>query len=140
MKRLAGFLAILCTAAPASAELAGHWTATSTASIAITGNITVADDALTFGNGTTLRLIPAGTEPGRWTPLGDMTEGRIFRLQTPSDPALLNGSTLCGMPEPVTYIALTEHAPQSLGMTVFTSSARPVGFGDDSCASYFYER
>ncbi|MDP2619171.1 MAG: hypothetical protein Q8P46_03180 [Hyphomicrobiales bacterium] len=69
-----------------------------------------------------------------------MTSGKVYKLTPPSDPVLLNGNTLCGMPEPVTYVVLAQSSPRSLGLTVFTGANPPQGFGDQSCAAYFYER
>jgi len=69
-----------------------------------------------------------------------VTSGKVYKLTPPSDPVVLNGSTLCGMTEPVTYIVLSQSSPNSLGLAVYTGDRRPQGFGDDSCAAYFYER
>ena len=132
--------ATVLASSPASAELAGRWTATSTASMAITGNITLSGNTLTFGNATSLELTKVAERIGRWSPVGGIQPGTIYKLTPPSDPALLNGNTLCGMKEPVTYIVLSEFSERSLSLSVFTAPNEPKHFGDHTCASYFYER
>jgi len=129
---------ILGTALPAAS--AERWTATSTTAIAITGDIEIAGDTLIFGNGARLPLTPLGDRQGRWSPVGKVTSGKVYKLTPPSDPTLLNSNQLCGMPEPVTYIVLAQSSPRSLSLTAFTGANPPQGFGDNSCAAYFYER
>lgn len=134
---LAAGLTILAAGA-ASAEPQGRWRAASSTASAVTGDITLRDGALIFGNGKRLALIPAGEPEGRWTPLPDTRRGALYRLDPPSDPVLLHGNALCG--KPVTYIVLSQHAEHGLSLTAFTGKAAPQGFGADACAVYFYER
>jgi hypothetical protein len=130
--------AFLLASDPVQAAVTGHWIATATASIAVTGNITVTGNALIFGNGKRLRLIPVGTRQGVWTPLGAGI-GTIYRISPPTDPKLLQGTTLCGWP--VTFVVLSQPTDDSLALSVFYGTKGvPQHFGDDSCAAYFYER
>lgn len=139
MRRLitAASLTILATGA-ASAEPQGRWIAASTTATAVTGDTTLRDGVLIFGNSKRLKLIPAGARDGRWTPLPETRRGTIYELVPPADPVLLNGNTLCG--RQVTYIVLSQRAEHGLGLTAFTGKAAPQGFGADACAVYFYER
>ena len=130
----------LIAGTPARAELQGRWIATATASMAITGDISLNGDMLTFGNGATLTLTKVAERNRRWSPVGGTLPGTIYRLSPPSDPVMLNSNTLCGMKEPVTYIVLSEPYTGGLSLSVFTSKDVPQGFGDHSCAAYFYER
>ena len=114
------------------------WIATSTASIAVTGDIVVTDAALVFGDGKRLDWTPIGERRSVWTVLGDDVAGKIYKISPPSDPELLNGNTLCGWQ--VSYIVLSQRSPRSLAVTVFHSAAEPDRFGDESCAVYFYEK
>lgn len=131
-------LAALLAAAPVHASSITTWKATSTDAMAITGNITVRGDTLTFGNGAKLSLIPVATREGMWSPLPQRRTGTIYKLDPPSDPKLLGGNTLCGMS--VTYIVLSQRDADSLSLSAFTGKKPPAGFGDHSCAAYFYER
>ena len=127
-------------AAPGHAETQGRWVATSTNSIAITGDITLSGDTLTFGNGVELPLLKVSERNGRWAPVGGNLPGTIYKLSPPSDPALLNSNTLCGMKEPVTFIVLSAPYEGGLALSVFTGIKPPQGFGVNTCAAYFYER
>jgi len=122
------------------AQVGGEWTATSTNSIAITGDIQVGENVVVFGNGTRLPLKRVEERQGQWTPVGGETTGTIYGLMPPADPVLLNGNTLCGMPEPATYIVLSQPSRGSLGLSVFTGAEPPRGSNDPVCAVYFYER
>ena len=133
-------LSAIVAGTPASSEPQGRWVATSTASIAITGDISLDGDMLTFGNGAKLALRKVAEHNGRWSPAGGNLPGVIYKLLSSSDPLLLNGNTLCGMKEPVTYVVLSEPYEGALSMSVFTSKDVPRRFGDGSCAAYFYER
>lgn len=138
LSRLLLASAAVCTALPAHADMAGKWTATSTASMAVTGDIALRDNALIFGNGSQLKLAPVAEREGMWSPLPERRPGAIYRVTPPSDPKLLRGNALCG--KPVTYIVLSQRSENSLVMSVFASPKEPTGFGDESCAAYFYER
>lgn len=133
-------LLILIAGTSARAELQGRWIATATASMAITGDITLNGGTLTFGNGAKLALTKVADGNGHWTPVGGSLPGTIYKLSPPSDPVLLNGNTLCGMKEPVTYVVLSEPYKGGLALSVFNGRDAPQGFGVNSCAAYFYER
>lgn len=131
---------LVCAVSSALADVQGRWVATSTASIAITGDIALNGDVLTFANGTKLPLVKVSQHNGRLSPVGGNKPGAIYQLSPPSDPALLNGNTLCGMKYPVTYIVLSKPYGGGLALSVFTSAEPPQAFGDHNCAAYFYER
>ena len=133
-------LSAIVAGTPVKTEPQGRWVATSTASMAITGNIEVSGDTLTFGNDEKLALTKVAERSGHWTPVGGNLPGTIYKLSPPSDPLLLNGNTLCGMKEPVTYVVLSEPYKGGLALSVFTGRDVPQGFGDNNCAAYFYER
>jgi hypothetical protein len=130
--------AALLAAKAVHGEPTGKWTATSTTATAVTGDIILHGDTLVFGNGRTLQLKRVESRDGRWTPLPETRRGTIYKLAPPSDPALLDGNTLCG--KRVTYIVLSQRAESRLSMTAFTGEVAPHGFGADACAVFFYER
>jgi hypothetical protein len=130
--------AIAFGATGAESDLAGKWTATSTASIAVTGDITVRENTLILGNGRRVKLTPVGEREGRWTPVMNLQPGMIYKLSPPSDPAALHGNTLCG--ERITYLVLTLLSQRGLSMSVHTGANPPSALGDHLCADYFYER
>ena len=134
--RRAALLAVLLCAcvglasAPALAK-GVRWTATSTASIAITGNITLTANSIRFGNGAVVGLKPTGTPD-------------MFTLDPPgANPVLLHKNLLCG-PTPPTYVTLFM-AGGSLGFVVYDGPDRPdtpnslTGLQHGLCAAYFYE-
>jgi len=139
MRRIAAIAALaLIVPSTARAALTGHWTANGTASMAVTGNITVTSEAVIFGNGKKLRLIPEGVQEGVWTPTLERTRGALYRIDPPHDPKLLQGTALCGWP--VTYIVLSQSGTDSLALSVFHGKAQPRRVGNDLCAYYSYER
>lgn len=128
-KTALAFAFLAASASPALADCA-HWTATSTTSISITGDITTCKGSIAFGNGKSLKLDFVGQKNGSWA-LGAADHALIYRVRTPSDPVLLNGNTLCG--EKVHYLAFSPTRSGQLGLTVF---GRDLG---DFCAVFFYE-
>jgi hypothetical protein len=107
-----------------------HWEAVSTTALAITGDVTFAPDRITFGNGPSLPLAPAGTVPGfDWS--GKKT-ATLYSVTAPANPVLLHGNRLCGgrEPPPVTFIAVWK--PDLVGsdidprsMAAFSGSSLP---------------
>jgi hypothetical protein len=135
-------LAVSCAWAAAAGE---HWEAVSTTAMAITGDVTLSPDRITFANGKFLALAPAGTAPGfDWS--GKKT-ATLYRVTAPADPVLLQGARLCGGhgPQPVTFIAvwkpdLVGSDVDPRGMAAFSGSARPgVAGGPGFCGTYNYE-
>jgi hypothetical protein len=121
----------------AAAGFEGKWEAMSTTAISITGNIQVASDAITFGEGTRLGMSAVGSAKGTWGDLRDSGEGLIYRLEPPADPPLLQGNRLCRMPgEKVTYVVLAPF-DDGLSLLVYTGDAKPTPDAS-ACASYNY--
>lgn len=142
LKCMTMLLAIVLSAIVAGTSVrtdtAVRWMATSKTAMSITGDITVSDRAVTFGNGKRLPLAPVAERKGQWTPIPGILKGKIYKLSPPADPILLHGNSLCGVP--ATYVVRSQSSARALGMTVFTGANEPQGFGDHSCAVYFYER
>ena len=123
----------------AAAGLEGKWEAQSNTATSITGNIQVAEDALTFGDGTRLGMSADGSAKGRWGGQHNPVEGAIYRLEPPADPALLNGNQFCGMPDKkATYLVLAP-SDDGLSLLVYTGDAKPMPDAS-SCAIYNYAR
>jgi hypothetical protein len=123
----------------AAADLEGKWEALSNTATSITGNIQVAEDAITFGDGTRLGMSADGSGTGKWGDQHDPVDGAIYRLQPPADPALLNGNHFCGMPDnKVTYVVLAPF-DSGLSLLAYTGDAKPTPDAS-SCAIYNYAR
>lgn len=96
------------------------WTASSTTAMAITGDISLADDRVVFQNGTSLELHALGHDrPG------------LYRVTPEQNPELLNGNRLCGK-QPPTFIVLAHSEDsaslaesQSLHLKVFNGAEAP---------------
>jgi hypothetical protein len=123
-----------------------RWAAYSNTAISITGDVTFSPDRITFGNGKSLPLAPAGTIPG-YNALGRSVTASLFRVTAPGDPLLLNGNRLCGgrTPQAVTFILVSapEHLqgePELRSMDVFAGAKPPNAQGGEiSCGTYNYE-
>jgi hypothetical protein len=124
-------------ASASAAQKPERWTATSKTSMSVTGNIIVDNNTLIFGNGKRLVMTPVRGAVGNWN-MSSNGFGSIYKLNPPTDPVLLHGSTLCGTP--VTYIVLSRQSNNELSLTVFYGPKEPTGFGDGSCALYNYAR
>lgn len=73
------------------------WQPLSTTALAITGEITLANNQITFANQRTLKLEPIEQ---------DADSGQtLFRVDDPANPELLNGNLLCGS-KPVDYLVV----------------------------------
>ena len=120
-------LALLGLPALAAAQDKTQWTATSTTAMAITGDIVVSDNAVTFGDGKEIAIEPIGGGPA-------------YKLSEPDDPVLLNGNRLCGSGKPVGYVIFVRPSENSLSMSVFDGDKAPQGDNDSPCAVYNYER
>ena len=88
------FLSAMCVAAPGAVAAGAKWTAASTTAMAITGDITVEPDRVTFGNGRSIGLKPVAGE------------ARLFTIEPPENPQLLNGNFICSTAKPPAFIAL----------------------------------
>jgi hypothetical protein len=130
---------VLLLSSPAHAQTE-RWLAAKMAEAAITGNVTLRENSVTFGNGKRLTMTPVGGLSDSWTPTGDRDSGTIYRLTTPSSPVLLNGNKLCHARNPVTYIVIVRMQRGMMGLIAFTGDKPPHGFNNDPCATYFYER
>jgi hypothetical protein len=120
-------------------DLEGRWEALSNTAIAITGNIQIANDALTFGEGTRIGMSAIGSAKGTWGDQQEPLQGAIYRLDPPADPPLLNGNQLCGMPNhKVTYVVLAP-VEDGLSLLVYTGDANPTPDAS-ACAIYNYAR
>lgn len=123
----------------AVADVEGKWEALSNTAISITGDIQVANDAITFGEGTRIRMSAGGSAKGTWGDRQEPVEGTIYRLEPPTDPALLNGNRFCGMPDDkVTYIVLAP-LDDGLSLLAYTGDAKPMP-NASVCAIYHYAR
>jgi hypothetical protein len=145
---LAVILVALLAQAPAHAEPpAEQWTAYSKTAESITGNVTFSPERITFGNGASLPLAPAGKIQD-YSTLGRKGTASLFRVTAPADPVLLNGTRLCGgkAPKPVTFIVITRLPPMPpaipalIAMDAF-SGAGPLKQegGPHSCGNYNFE-
>jgi hypothetical protein len=137
---------VLPHASPQAAPPGEQWEAYSKTATAITGNVTLSPDRITFGNGKSLPLSSAGTIPDYVTVWGKRT-ATLFRVTTPDDPVLLHGTRLCGKdaaPEPVTFIVVASpHQAEAnfRSMDVFSSSEPPKGVENPNfCGNYNFER
>jgi hypothetical protein len=135
-------LALLAHGRAVAAPAGEHWEAVSTTAMSITGNVTFSPGRITFGNGKSLPLAPAGTIAKFGTGVESVT-ATLFRVTAPTNPVLIHGNRLCG--GPVTFIAvwkptriMSDVDPR--GMAPFSGSARPTGAGGpDFCGTYNYE-
>ena len=68
--------------------------------ISITGDVTFAPDRITFGNGKSLPLAPAGSVPGFKGDDGKQVNATLFSVTAPDDPVLLsdNGCAVAKRP------------------------------------------
>jgi len=108
--------------------------------MAITGDVTLGADKITFGNGKSVavRKIASGKE-GKWDPTtSGKTKADICELAKPQDPKLLRGNRLCGS-GPVHYVAFFKTDEKLTEMVVFQPKADPLGNDPDRiCATYAY--
>jgi hypothetical protein len=138
--RNASFLAVmLVLSGSAWAQQPKPWTATSTTSIAITGNIRVTPTSITFQNGKSLAMQDAGIVTVK-SITGDVTQGQLYRVTSQTNPALLQGTYLCGQAAKWIVILKTKRIgadvdPRSV-MVYDTPQKPPAG---SNCAIYMYD-
>ena len=129
--------ALLANASAWAAPASEPWKAYSMTAISITGDVTFAPDKITFGNGKSLPLAPAGSVPGFKGDDGKQVNATLFRVTAPDDPVLLSGQRLCGgqTPRPATFIVAWTRERRFSGdpdlrtMAAFSGGARPTGAG-----------
>lgn len=144
--RVVAFAALLAQSSAWSASVIEQWKAVSTTASSITGDITIAVDRITFGNGTSLPLAAAGRAPDFDSADGRPVNAMLFRVTAPDDPVLLSGNRLCGgqTPRPVTFVAFWRSVRSGGGvdlhtLAVFSGSERPTGAGGPGlCGTYNY--
>lgn len=113
------------------------WIASSTSAIAITGDITIQPEKLTFQNGAAIDIAFVEEREGNWSMIA-FGPGKIFQVPAGSNPVLLNDNVLCG--PPVTHIVLSKLGADGLSLSVYSSETLPTSFGDGGCAVYNYSR
>jgi hypothetical protein len=62
--------------------------------MAITGDVTLPPDRITFANHKSFPLAPAGTVPEFAAPM-ERVSATLYRVTAPDDPVLLHGNRLC---------------------------------------------
>jgi hypothetical protein len=62
--------------------------------MAITGDVTLPPDRITFANHKSFPLAPAGTVPEFAAPT-ERVSATLYRVTAPDDPVLLHGNRLC---------------------------------------------
>ncbi len=122
-----GFLAPLIAFSPTEAGSYKWYAASHTAS-AITGDISVSADSITFANGKRIHIVPVGPD-----------KPHVFALRPRANPTLLNGNKLCGGTPP-DFIVLI-HNGDDLYLKVFDGPQVPQGRADPlpepgTCATY----
>lgn len=125
------FLTCLFVLASFSAFAAERWQATSSTALSITGDLTISDHHITFGNGQSVELKPVGPR-----------HPNTFVLNPP-DPVLQSGQRLCGG-NPPTFVQLVREG-DSLYFKVFEGPSIPpptrgISLAPGACALYNYER
>jgi hypothetical protein len=134
---LAALFAIWPLAAGASPD---HWAAVSKTAMAITGDIAIDGDILTFADGKSIRLVPYEmARTGDWAASGDRIAGDVFKIEPPTSPKLRRGQPFCD--EPASFVVLWTYGEGELTLNVYSGDAAPTGLPDtDSlCATYSYE-
>jgi hypothetical protein len=139
-----------CTVASPLAASAGateRWTATSTTSMSITGNVTFSPERIRFSNGRALAL-SSPEKVAAFKVIDEPVEATIYRVVKPSDLKLKNGNHLCGSAgksKPVTFIAVWKPVPlpgdkASRGMAAFSGNETPSSAsGPAFCGVYNYQ-
>jgi hypothetical protein len=140
--RYACFLALIfVVSSPVWAQQPKPWTATSTTSLSITGNIRVTPTSMTFQNGKSIAIQDAGTVTLKSPITGEVTQGQLYRVTSQTNPALLQGTTLCGRSGPK-WIVIVKTKPMGADvdprsvMIYETAQKPPAG---SNCAIYNYD-
>jgi len=130
-----------------SAQAPQKWTATSTTAYAITGNIAISTDRITFQNGKVLLF----SKVGKLVPFednGTSVDAILFEIQPADDPILLNGNRICGNAKSrIQATQLVAWRSEPMGsdieprtMAIFSGHTRPKASDDkDICGTYSFE-
>jgi hypothetical protein len=124
-----GSLALAAT--PAGAE---RYEATSKTAMAITGDISMDDFAITFANGKSLKFDELVSDS--FVVGGETVGASVYSVKSPADPVLLHGNRLCGEGK-VTYLATYGAGDGMTAVAVFTTQDAPSSDAE-MCASYTY--
>ncbi len=134
-------LALPCAASAAVPDLhTGDWAAMSRTAAAITGDVKVTADSITFGNGDKLALTPAGTVSGAAFGKPD-AQAQVFKIANPHDFALLQGNSLCGSAAATYVVALYPSQLGWLDLAFYSGDAAPdeaSANGATLCGTYGY--
>jgi hypothetical protein len=120
-----------------------HWQAASASASSVTGDVTLSDSSIIFGNGAALPVAKIGTL-ARFD-LAETGDATLYRVTSPADPMLLNGKLLCGntaQPAPATYVVVWHTNPDAdrMWMAVFSGKLPPrLEYDADSCGIYNYD-
>ncbi|MGV8935580.1 MAG: hypothetical protein ACOH2J_00520 [Allorhizobium sp.] len=125
---------VIVACAIGSSARADNYTAASNTAMSITGDISMDDFSIVFANGETLDF--AELIADHFMVDGRRVPGSVFSVETPGDPVLENGNTLCGNGD-VTYVASWSGGAGMTLVAVFTGSEPPAS-ADEMCASYLY--
>lgn len=123
-----------------------RWTATSTAAIAITGDVTVRADRLVFSTGASLpiRMVRKLSYTDDAGVTGPAT---LFRVLKPADPVLLHGNRVCGGSPgaSIAYLVAWRSAPIVPGerpgraFAAYSGRTEPAPNAKAACAVLRYE-
>jgi hypothetical protein len=137
---VAAFSAALCLANAALADDDDYpsWRPSNTAATSITGPVILLPARLHAGNadfGLRLDSSPAAFKPGQGS-----IPARIYAVTGTANPALLNGSKLCGGTPP-TWIVVVPQPPTGLEIDAFNSIDKPASPASPGlCNSFSYIR
>ncbi len=127
------------TAEPAVSET---WTPISRTAQAVTGKVTLAPGQITFQNGKSLPLAHGSQMLFRPQKKAKKVMADLYRITSPANPVLENGSALCGT-KTAAYLVVwksekvgTEADPRT--MAVFSGPKFDPG-SPDECARYAYD-
>jgi hypothetical protein len=138
--------AAMVTPLAASAGTPERWTATSTTSMAITGNVTFSPQRIRFFNGRVL-VLSAPEKVASFKLFDETVEATIYRVVKPAAMKLKNGNYLCGAAgkSPTTFIVVWKPTPlpgdkDPRGMAAFSGTETPVSApGPGLCGTYSYQ-
>ncbi len=111
------------------------WTPSSKTAASVTGAVRLSSSGWHFQNGESLRLAAVAHTADK--------SRNVFRVVGKSNPALLNGNTLCGEQLP-SYVFVMRNQ-DALAIAVFDSDSPPtlefdVSMPIGACATYYYEK
>jgi hypothetical protein len=142
-------LALYCVLAGSTPTIAAEplpapeaWTPTSRAAQAVTGRATFTATQLTFQNGLSLTLVSGGQMLFRSEPKKKKVMADLYRVTSPDDPVLENGTKLC-KGKPVAYVIMwkSEKSAKEIdprALAFFSGPRFDLGSPDD-CGRYIYD-